>query len=69
MASYTQIEIHEAQEILKLYGLGEIKKITPLSLGISNSNYKVELIDHKILLKISNDKNKNQDGYQKRKRI
>lgn len=60
MASYTQIEIHEAQEILKLYALGEIQKITPLSLGISNSNYKVELQDSKILLKISNDKNKNQ---------
>jgi homoserine kinase type II len=60
MASYTQIEIHEAQEILKLYGLGEITKITPLSLGISNSNYKVELIDRQVLLKISNDKNKSQ---------
>lgn len=60
MASYTQIEIHEAQEILKLYGLGEIEKITPLSLGISNSNYKVELNNKRVLLKISNDKNKTQ---------
>lgn len=60
MASYTQISTHEAQEILKLYGLGEIEKITPLSLGISNSNYKVELNNKRVLLKISNDKNKTQ---------
>lgn len=60
MASYTQINLKEAQEILKLYGLGDIEKITPLSLGISNSNYKVELNDRKVLLKISNDKNKSQ---------
>ncbi len=30
--------------------------MTPLSLGISNSNYKVELADQIVLLKISNDK-------------
>lgn len=57
MASYTQIDLENATEILKLYGLKNIVHLTPLSLGISNSNYKVELPDQTILLKISNDKN------------
>lgn len=60
MASYTEIKENEAQQILSLYGLNKILKMTPLSLGISNSNYRVELIDRVILLKISNDKNKKQ---------
>lgn len=60
MASYTQITLDSTNEILKLYGLPEAQKLTPLSLGISNSNYRVELPNKSVLLKISNDKNKNQ---------
>ena len=57
MASYTQIGPQVAADILKLYGRKDVVKLTPLSLGISNSNYKVELLDETVLLKISNDKN------------
>ena len=57
MASYTQISLQEAEEILKLYGRSKVLKITPLSLGISNSNYRVDLEEGSVLLKISNDKN------------
>jgi homoserine kinase type II len=57
MASYTQICIKEAEDILKLYGKSNVVKLTPLSLGISNSNYRVDLEDESVLLKISNDKN------------
>ena len=57
MASYTQITLQEAEEILKLYGKKKVVNCTPLSLGISNSNYKVELENETVLLKISNDKN------------
>jgi homoserine kinase type II len=57
MASYTQITLDEAKEILKLYKKSEVLKCTPLSLGISNSNYRVDLKDESVLLKISNDKN------------
>lgn len=57
MASYTQIGAVEAEDILRLYGRGKVLKLTPLSLGISNSNYRVDLEDESVLLKISNDKN------------
>lgn len=57
MASYTQIGINEAQQILALYGRDQVLKLTPLSLGISNSNYRVDLSNETVLLKISNDKN------------
>lgn len=57
MASYTQIDLDTATQILKLYDLKNIVRLTPLSLGISNSNYKVELEKETVLLKISNDKN------------
>lgn len=57
MASYTQIGLLEAQDILKLYGRSNVLKLTPLSLGISNSNYRVDLENESVLLKISNDKN------------
>ncbi|MGZ3807194.1 MAG: phosphotransferase [Bacteriovorax sp.] len=60
MASYTQIGLSEAEQILKLYGRSNVIKLTPLSLGISNSNYRVDLIDESVLLKISNDKNQSQ---------
>jgi homoserine kinase type II len=58
MASYTSISLAQAEEILSLYGQYKILSLTPLSLGISNSNYKLELYDHPaMVLKISNDKN------------
>lgn len=57
MASYTQIGTQEAEKILSLYDLPKVLKLTPLSLGISNSNYRVDLQDLSVLLKISNDKN------------
>lgn len=57
MASYTQIDPKEAEEILQLYGRSNVLKLTPLSLGISNSNYRVDLENESVLLKISNDKN------------
>lgn len=61
MASYTQITNNEAKEILSLYGKinseTAVIKLTPLSLGISNSNYRVDLESETVLLKISNDKN------------
>ena len=60
MASYTQISLSEAEEILGLYGRTNVKKCTPLSLGISNSNYRVDLENETVLLKISNDKNQAQ---------
>lgn len=60
MASYTQISLQEAEEILKLYGKSKVIKCTPLSLGISNSNYRVDLQNETVLLKISNDKNQTQ---------
>lgn len=62
MASYTQIGPNEAEDILKLYGRKSVLKLTPLSLGISNSNYKVDLENESVLLKISNDKNQLQLG-------
>jgi len=60
MASYTQIKIDIANKILALYDLGEVLSLTPLSLGISNSNYRVNLKNLTVLLKISNDKNSTQ---------
>jgi homoserine kinase type II len=57
MASYTQISDSKAKEILALYGLENIKKTTPISSGISNTNYAIELADgNQIVLKISNSK-------------
>lgn len=60
MASYTQISPKEAEDILRLYGRTQVLKLTPLSLGISNSNYRVDLDGESVLLKISNDKNQRQ---------
>jgi homoserine kinase type II len=57
MASYTKISKLEAQEIIDIYKFGEISKLTPLSLGISNSNYHIITNSGEYLLKISNDKN------------
>ena len=60
MASYTLIEHVDAEKILQLYGRTNVIKLTPLSLGISNSNYRVDLKNESVLLKISNDKNQTQ---------
>jgi len=57
MASYYPIGIEEAEQILAFYGRSQVLKLTPLSLGISNSNYRVDLVNEIVLLKISNDKN------------
>ena len=57
MASYTELNIDQAQKILALYGIDRIEGIEPISLGISNSNYRVLLKDSELLLKVSNDKN------------
>lgn len=56
MGSYTKITSDQATEILKLYGKTAALELIPLSLGISNSNYKVLTKEHSWLLKISNDK-------------
>jgi homoserine kinase type II len=56
LGSYSKIEHSTAFEILKLYGFEGISELTPLSLGISNSNYRVVSQGQNFLLKISNDK-------------
>lgn len=56
LGSYTKVGPKQASEILKLYALGPVRELSPLSLGISNSNYKVTTDDGDWLLKISNDK-------------
>ncbi len=61
MASYTEINMNDAQEILRLYGITGLTQLTPLAFGISNSNYKVILnTNDALILKISNDKNANE---------
>ncbi|MCO4793148.1 MAG: phosphotransferase [Bacteriovoracaceae bacterium] len=57
MGSYTKIDKNIAQSIIDQYGLGEVTSLRALSLGISNSNYKLTTADKSsYLLKISNDK-------------
>lgn len=56
MGSYTKITLQQANSILALYGKTEAIELIALSLGISNSNYKVLTVDNAWLLKISNDK-------------
>ncbi len=60
MAAYTQISKTEVENILQLYGKNSVSQFCPLSLGISNSNYKIDLHESSgpisFLLKISNDK-------------
>jgi len=64
MGHYTDLTLDEAQEIFNIYSLGQVETIAPLSLGISNSNFKVIIkrndLNQPFLLKISNDKNKNE---------
>jgi len=61
MGNYTNLTSKEAKEILTFYSLGELLDISPLSLGISNSNFKLTTskngLENDYLLKISNDKN------------
>lgn len=56
MGDYTKLQLSEAQAIANLYGIGKINELQSLSLGISNSNYKVESEEGTFLLKVSNDK-------------
>lgn len=56
LGSYTKVERKQASEILELYALGPARELSALSLGISNSNYKVITDSGNWLLKISNDK-------------
>ncbi len=56
MGAFTKPTIKDLNQILSLYGLGPFKSFEALGHGISNSNFKVELSDKKILLKISDDK-------------
>lgn len=56
MGDYTKLSVNDACDILKLYGLGTATEVKSLSLGISNSNYKVCVGEETYLLKVSNDK-------------
>ncbi|MFZ8933036.1 MAG: phosphotransferase [Bacteriovoracaceae bacterium] len=60
MAAYTELDFEEINQIVGFYDLGTLLDFIPLSLGISNSNYQVEVknkgIKQKFLLKVSNDK-------------
>ena len=56
MASYTKLSLNDADLILKSYNLGTSLKLTPMTLGISNSNYMVETNGGKWVIKIFNSK-------------
>lgn len=56
MGDYTKLNDDMAHSILQLYGIENYVSLRPLSLGISNSNYRVQTQDHVYLLKVSNDK-------------
>jgi homoserine kinase type II len=59
MGIYTRLQAEDIHKILNLYGLADANFIEPLSLGISNSNYKIQTErGENIILKVSNDKNK-----------
>jgi len=59
MAIYTRLQAEDIHCILGLYGLADANFIEPLSLGISNSNYKIQTErGENVILKVSNDKNK-----------
>ncbi|MDH5581669.1 MAG: phosphotransferase [Bdellovibrionales bacterium] len=64
MAVYTELDFDEINQIVGFYDLGTLLDFVPLSLGISNSNYQVEVNrqgkKEKYLLKISNDKDHEQ---------
>lgn len=56
MGAFTKPTIKDVNQILSQYALGPIKSFIPIGHGISNSNFKVELENKKVLLKISDDK-------------
>ena len=57
MGVYSNIELQEINEILSFYDLGVAVSFSSTMTGISNSNFKVELLSGEhVLLKISNDK-------------
>ncbi len=60
MSSYTKIDLSQARDIFALYKSPladeKVVELVPLSLGISNSNYKAATDKGLYLLKISNDK-------------
>lgn len=59
MGIYTRLQAEDIHQILALYALADADFIEPLSLGISNSNYKIQTErGENVILKVSNDKNK-----------
>jgi homoserine kinase type II len=56
MGAFTKPTEKDVNQILSLYGFEKLKSFKPLGHGISNSNFKVELENRNILLKISDDK-------------
>tara|TARA_Y100001936_G_C16083857_1_gene680036 strand:- start:2111 stop:3049 length:939 start_codon:yes stop_codon:yes gene_type:complete len=57
VAAYTRLSEEDVADILSLYGFSDICEVEPLSLGISNSNYRCKLNSGKsVILKVSNDK-------------
>ena len=60
MGDYTKLGMAEANQILKLYDIGSLRSFVGLSLGISNSNYRLTTDKGNFLLKISNDKDQTQ---------
>lgn len=60
MGDYAKLSKKNAESIWSHYSLGSLKKFKALSLGISNSNYRIESSTGEYLLKVSNDKNQEQ---------
>lgn len=58
MGDYTKLTQDQLREILQHYNIGDLLQFKSLSLGISNSNYRVQTTQDTYLLKVSNDKNK-----------
>lgn len=56
MGSYTKLKKNDFIKIMALYGIYDFVSYAPLSLGISNSNFRVKTNDLEYLLKVSNDK-------------
>ena len=72
MGAYTTLTKADAKKILTPFQLGELVSLTPLSLGISNTNYRVEIKSAdstftSFLLKISDDKG--EDALKKEQKI
>jgi homoserine kinase type II len=56
MGAFTRPTTEDVNQILLEYGFGKAKSFLVIGHGISNSNFKVELKDRNVLLKISDDK-------------